>query len=51
MEGRILAMLRTPGVEVVLEYDGWLRISLPDGYYVFAKRGDGGACRLARLRP
>ncbi len=38
MEGRTLAMLRTPGAEVVLERDGWLRISLPDGSYAFAKR-------------
>lgn len=38
MEGRTLEMLRTPGVEVVLERDGWLRISLPDGSYAFARR-------------
>jgi hypothetical protein len=38
MEGRTLAMLRTPGVEAVLERDGWLRISLPDGSYAFVRR-------------
>ena len=31
-------MLRTPGVEAVLEQDGWLPISLPDSSYAFAKR-------------
>jgi hypothetical protein len=38
MEERTLAMLITPGVEVVVERDGWLRISLPDGSYAFAQR-------------
>jgi hypothetical protein len=38
MEGRTLALLRTPGVEVVVERDGWLRISAPDGAYALALR-------------
>jgi hypothetical protein len=31
-------MLFTPGFEVVVERDGWLRISMPDGVYALAKR-------------
>jgi hypothetical protein len=38
MEGRTLALLRTPGVEVVVERDGWLRISTPVGAYALAQR-------------
>jgi hypothetical protein len=38
MEGRTLALMRTPGAQVVLERDGWLKISTPDGSYAFARR-------------
>jgi hypothetical protein len=38
MEGRTLALLRTPGVEVLVERDGWLRISTPDGVYALCQR-------------
>ena len=38
MEGRTLALLRTPGVEVVVERDGWLRITAADGWYAFCRR-------------
>jgi hypothetical protein len=36
--GRTLALLRTPGAEVVVEREGWLRISTPDGAYAFARQ-------------
>jgi hypothetical protein len=38
MEGRTLALLRTPGVEVIVERDGWLRVSTPEGAYALVQR-------------
>jgi hypothetical protein len=40
MERRIYALLRAPGVEVVVERDGWLRISSPSGAYALWNAGD-----------